>query len=115
MVLSGLGILAICWIAVGERVVEIGIRRALGATRADIFFQFLFEAAVISVLGCLAGVLAGWRGTESIAERAELPFFFDSTSAGLVALFAMSMNLVFALIPSRRAALLDPIRALKAE
>jgi putative ABC transport system permease protein len=115
LVVSGLGILAICWIAVGERVVEIGIRRALGATRSDIFFQFLFEAVVISVLACLAGVMAGWRSTESIAQRAELPFFFDWTSAGHAAGFAMSMNLVFALIPSRRAALLDPIRALKVE
>jgi putative ABC transport system permease protein len=54
LVVSGLGILAICWIAVGEKVVEIGIRRALGAAKADIFFQFLFEAVVISVLGCFA-------------------------------------------------------------
>jgi putative ABC transport system permease protein len=115
LVVSGLGILAICWIAVGERVVEIGIRRALGATKSDIFFQFLFEAAVISVLGCFAGAMAGWRGTESIAQRADLPFFFDWTSAELVVGFAMFMNLVFAVIPSRRAALLDPIRALKSE
>jgi ABC-type lipoprotein release transport system permease subunit len=57
----------------------------------------------------------GWRGTKSIAQRAELPFFFDWTSAVLVAGFAMLMNLVFALIPSRRAALLDPTRALKSE
>jgi putative ABC transport system permease protein len=112
---SGLGILAICWIAVGERVVEIGIRRALGATKSDIFFQFLFDAVVISLLGCFAGVMAGWYGTESIAQRAELPFFFDWASAGLVASFAMFMNLIFALIPSRRAALLDPIRALNTE
>ena len=115
LVVSGLGILAICWVAVGERVVEIGIRRALGATKSDIFLQFLFEAVVISVLGCFAGLMAGWRGTQSIAERADLPFFFDWRSAALVAGFAISMNLVFALIPSRRAALLDPIRALKSE
>jgi ABC-type antimicrobial peptide transport system permease subunit len=115
LVVSGLGILAICWTAVGERVVEIGIRRALGAAKQDIFFQFLFEALAISVLGCLAGLMAGWRGTESIAQSADLPFFFDWTSAALVAGFAMFMNLVFALIPSRRAALLDPIRALKSE
>jgi putative ABC transport system permease protein len=115
LAVSGLGILAICWIAVGERVGEIGIRRALGATKSDIFFQFLFEAAVISVLGCLAGLVAGWRGTQSIAQQADLPFFFDWTSAELVVGFAMFMNLVFALIPSRRAALLDPIRALKSE
>jgi putative ABC transport system permease protein len=115
LLVSGLGILAICWIAVGERVVEIGIRRALGATKSDIFLQFLFETVVISVLGCLAGLMAGWRGTQSFAERADLPFFFDGTSAALVAGFSILMNLVFALIPSRRAALLDPIRALKSE
>jgi putative ABC transport system permease protein len=115
LVVSGLGILAICWIAVGERVVEIGIRRALGATKSDIFLQFLFETVVISVLGCFAGLMAGWRGTESIALRADLPFSFDWTTAALVAGFAILMNLVFALIPSRRAALLDPIRALKSE
>jgi putative ABC transport system permease protein len=115
LAVSGLGILAICWIAVGERVGEIGIRRALGATKSAIFFQFLFEAVVISILGCLAGLIIGWRGTESIAHRADLPFYFDWTSAKLVIGYAMSMNLVFALIPSRRAALLDPIRALRAE
>jgi putative ABC transport system permease protein len=115
LAVSGLGILAICWIAVGERVGEIGIRRALGATKSDIFFQFLLEAVVISALGCLAGLIIGWRGTESIAHRTDLPFYFDWTGAKLVIGFAMSMNLVFGLIPSRRAALLDPIRALKAE
>jgi putative ABC transport system permease protein len=115
LAVSGLGMLAICWITVGERVGEIGIRRALGATKSDIFFQFLFEAIVISILGCLAGLVAGWRGTQSIAERADLPFFFDWTSAELVVGFATFMNLVFALIPSRRAALLDPIQALRSE
>lgn len=115
LAVSGLGILAISWIAVGERVGEIGIRRALGATKLDIFFQFLFEAVIISVLGCFAGIIAGWQGTESIAHRADLPFFFDWTGAVLVAGFAVFMNLVFALIPSRRAAHLDPIRALKSE
>jgi ABC-type antimicrobial peptide transport system permease subunit len=115
LVVSGLGILAICWIAVGERAVEIGIRRALGATKSDIFLQFLFEAVVISMLGAFAGLLAGWRSTESIAARADLPFLFDWASAEFAAGFAMFMNLVFALIPSRRAALLDPIRALKSE
>jgi putative ABC transport system permease protein len=115
LVVSGLGILAICWIAVGERVGEIGIRRALGASKSDIFFQFLFEAIVISALGCFTGLLAGWRGTESIAYRADLPFFFDWANARLIVAFAMAMNAIFALIPSRRAALLDPITALKAE
>jgi len=111
----GLGILAICWIAVGERVAEIGVRRALGATKADIFFQFVFEALVISILGCFTGLLAGWPATQTIARSANLPFYFDWLSAAFVIAFAFSMNLIFALIPARRAALLDPVRALKSE
>jgi ABC-type antimicrobial peptide transport system permease subunit len=95
--------------------VAIAIRRALGAAESDIFWQFLFEAVASSVRGCFAGLKAGWRGTESIAERADLRFFFDGTSAALVAGFAILMNLVFPLIPSRRAAFLDPMRALNSE
>ena len=115
LVVAGLGILAICWIAVGERVVEIGLRRALGATRVDIFSQFFFEAALISGLGCAAGLVAAWESTGAIARRADLPVCFDGKSAALVVAFALLMNLVFALIPSRRAARWDPIRALKSE
>jgi hypothetical protein len=55
---------------------------ALGATKSDIFFQFLFEAVVISVLGCFSGVMAGWQGTQNIALRADLTFFFDLGERG---------------------------------
>jgi putative ABC transport system permease protein len=115
LVVSGLGILAMCWIAVGERTGEIGTRRAVGATQSDVFFQFLFEACVISVLGCGTGLLVGWWTTEGIAQRASLPFFFDWPSAAIAIGIAVALNLVFAIIPSRRAALLDPIRALRSE
>ncbi|MGH9826544.1 MAG: ABC transporter permease [Blastocatellia bacterium] len=115
LVVSGLGILAICWIAVGERVREIGTRRALGATSSDIFFQFLFEAAVLSFLGCLAGLIVGWQSTQVIAQRVNLPFSFDWASAQFVIGLAVALNLTFALLPSRRASLLDPIRALNSE
>src|SRR5262249_11133333 len=66
LVVSGLGILAISWIAVKERTVEIGTRRALGATAYDVFFQLFFEAAVISALGGVFGVAAGWQSSRLI-------------------------------------------------
>lgn len=112
---SGLGILAITWIAVRERTREIGTRRALGATPKDIFSQFLFEATVVSVIGCLAGLVGSWEGSLIIAQRVGLPFYFDWGAARLVIALSIALNLIFALFPSGRAALLDPVAALKYE
>lgn len=110
---SGLGILAITWIAVRERTGEIGTRRALGATASDILFQFLFEAAIVSLIGCLVGLAAGWEGSRLIAQRAGLPFDFDWSAARFVILLSAGLNLAFALFPSGKAALLHPVGALK--
>ncbi|MGB6822447.1 MAG: ABC transporter permease [Candidatus Acidiferrales bacterium] len=110
---SGLGILAITWIAVRERIGEIGTRRAVGATASDILFQFLFEAAIVSLIGCLVGLAAGWEGSRIVAQRAGLPFYFDWRAARLVILLSAGLNLAFALFPSGKAALLHPVRALK--
>ena len=115
LIVSGLGALAISWIAVKERTVEIGARRALGATACDIFFQLLFEAAVVSSLGSAFGLAAGWQSSRLIAEQAHLPFVFDWTNARVALAFAVALNLTFALLPSGKAARLDPIRALKYE
>ena len=115
LVVSGLGALAISWIAVKERTVEIGTRRALGATACDIFFQLLFEAVVVSSLGSAFGLAAGWQSSRLIAEQAHLPFVFDWTNARVALAFAVALNLTFALLPSGKAARLDPIRALKYE
>lgn len=115
LIVSGLGALAISWIAVKERTVEIGTRRALGATACDIFFQLLFEAAVVSSLGSAFGLAAGWQSSRLIAEQSRLPFVFDWTNARLALALAVALNLTFALLPSGKAARLDPIRALKYE
>ena len=65
---SGLGILAIAWIAVRDRTREIGTRRALGATANDVFFQFAFEACVLAITGIVIGVGGGWFATRFIAR-----------------------------------------------
>ena len=98
-----------------ERFREIGVRRALGATEANIFFQFLFEATTISALGAAAGWVLGWESTLIIAQRANLPFLFDWTGAGEVTAVSILLNVTLALLPSREAARLDPIPALKSE
>jgi putative ABC transport system permease protein len=115
LLVSGLGILAIAWIAVRERTTEIGTRRALGATAGAVFFQFAFEAAALAALGAAAGLGLGWLGSRIAAERAALPFVFDQDMAALALGVALALNLAFASGPALRAARLDPIRALKHE
>jgi putative ABC transport system permease protein len=115
LAVSGLGILAVCWMAVKGRTVEIGTRRALGANGSDIFLQILMEAAVLSSAGCALGLATGWRGSQWIAQRASLPFVFDWSNAWLTLGVAAAMNFCFALLPAARAAQVSPIRALKYE
>jgi putative ABC transport system permease protein len=115
LAVSGLGILAVCWIAVKGRTVEIGTRRALGANASDVFMQILLEAAAISSAGCALGLAVGWRASDLIAERTHLPFVFDWSNAWLTVSVASAMNFCFALLPAARAAKVSPIRALKYE
>ena len=115
LAVSGLGILAVCWIAVKGRTVEIGTRRALGANATDVFLQILLEAAVVSCIGCLLGLAIGWRGSLWIARRVGLPFVFDVPNAWLTLGIAAAMNCGFALLPAARASKVSPIRALKYE
>ena len=115
LVVSGLGILAIAWIAVRDRTREIGTRRALGATAFDVFFQFAFEATVLAIAGIGVGILTGWLATRFIADRADLIFVFDTGNAILVLVVAFVLNVLFAGWPALRAARLDPIDALRHE
>jgi putative ABC transport system permease protein len=115
LLVSDLGILAVCWMAVKSRTVEIGTRRALGAYSSDVFLQILLEAAVICLAGCALGLGLGWRGSQLLAERSNLPLVFDSRNAWLAMAFSAAMNFAFALLPATRAARVNPIRALKYE
>ncbi len=113
LLVSGLGMLGISWIAVKERTTEIGIRRALGATSTDIFFQILFESGALAVLGCSVGFAISWPLSRIITSS--LPFVFDFRSAALAFAVAGLLNVSFALWPSRKAASVSPLAALRYE
>ena len=115
LVVSGLGILAVCWIAVKGRTLEIGTRRALGANSSEIFFQILLEAAVLSFVGCALALALGWQASHWIALRANLPFVVDWPNVWITLAVATAMNFSFALLPAARAAKVSPIRALNYE
>lgn len=115
LVVAGIGVLAIAWIAVRDRTREIGTRRALGATGPDVFFQFAFEAAVLASTGAALGLAAGWAASRLAATQAGLPFIFEGGNALLALVMALVLNLLFASWPALRAARMDPIRALRHE
>jgi len=115
LLVSGLGMLGITWIAVKERTAEIGIRRALGASAADIFFQVLFESAALALLGCGLGFAISWPLSRIISSSPGLPFVFDLKSAAFAFIAAAILNVLFSLWPSRRAACVSPLAALRYE
>lgn len=113
LLVAGVGVLAMAWITVRDRTREIGTRRALGATAADVFYQFAFEATVLAVAGAAAGLALGWAVSKLIAARTALPFVFDAGNAALAFAAAIAINLAFVSWPARRAARLDPVVALR--
>jgi len=115
LAVSGLGIVAITWIAVKERTHEIGTRRALGATAADIFFQVTCETAALALGGGLVGIIVSWPISHLMIDSAGLPFLYDGNSAILAFAAAAALNLVFSILPSRKAASVSPMEALSYE
>ena len=115
LIVSGAGALAIHWIAVKQRTVEIGTRRAIGASSFQIFLQILVEVITISSAGSLLGLAAAWQASKSVAATTRLPQVFDSSNAAFVLSLSLLLNLIFSLLPSIKAARLDPISALKYE
>ncbi len=115
LLVGGIGVIGIMMIAVTERTREIGVRKAVGATRQEIMWQFLVESAVLTLLGGIAGLILGGAGAQAVAAYTPIP-----ASIPLWAIFtAMAMAIVtgvlFDIAPAYRASRLDPIAALRYE
>ena len=115
LLVGGIGIMNIMLASVLERIKEIGVRRSLGAHRQDIVFQFLFEAVFISLIGGILGIFLGISAAEAIASSADIPTIVSTWSIVLSFGVAASVGLIFGLIPARKAALQDPIKALRSD
>ena len=115
LLVGGIGILNIMLASVTERTREIGIRRAIGASQWDITLQFLVETVTLALVGGLLGVLLGVIGVYVIEQFTEWTPVI-TPGAVLVSLgISCATGVVFGLYPARRAAMMDPVRALRAE
>jgi putative ABC transport system permease protein len=115
LMVGGVGVVAIMMISVTERTREIGVRKALGATRGAILWQFLVEASTLTLVGGVAGMLAGGVVAFALAHLTPIPAHVPLWSI-VVALAASAFTGVgFGLYPASRAAKLDPVEALRYE
>jgi putative ABC transport system permease protein len=115
LLVGGIGIMNIMLASVYERIKEIGLRRAMGATTKDIVIQFLFEAILVSTIGGLIGIVLGIVSAKVIASYAEIPTIISWWSIILSFGVAASIGLAFGIFPARKAAYLDPIEALRTD
>ena len=113
LVVGGIGIMNIMLVSVTERTREIGIRRALGARRTDVLWQFLVEAVVLSTLGGALGALLGVVVTGLVGSATGWTTAVTPDSVLLAMGFAVAVGVFFGWYPARRAAALDPIEALR--
>ena len=115
LVVGGIGIMNIMLVSVTERTREIGVRKALGATRFNILFQFLVEALVLCMVGGVIGIVFGALGAVALSALAHWNTSINFFAILVAFLFSAIVGLFFGIWPARRAASLDPIVALRYE
>ena len=115
LLVGGIGIMNIMLVSVTERTREIGIRKALGATRLNIMMQFLIEALTLCLLGGLLGVLLGVGTAVLLAKVMHWNTLISPLAVAVAFAFSAAVGLFFGIYPARRAASLDPIVALRYE
>jgi putative ABC transport system permease protein len=115
LLVGGIGVMNIMLVSVSERRREIGIRKALGAKERDIWSQFLFEAAVLTIAGGLIGVGVGWGASSLTSHLMSTATLVSADIVVLAISVSVGIGIFFGFYPAWNAARLDPIEALRAE
>jgi putative ABC transport system permease protein len=113
LLVGGVVLMNILLISVAERTKEIGLRRAVGATRRDVFLQFLVESLAVTFLGMVLGAGLGWGASALLSKVSPMPVVVSWEPFALAAVFALLVGTFFGVQPARRAAKLSPVEALR--
>ncbi|HEY9117738.1 MAG TPA: ABC transporter permease [Roseivirga sp.] len=115
LLVGGIGIMNIMLASVLERIKEIGLRLAIGATKRDIIYQFLMESVMISFSGGMIGIILGLSIAVAISQLADIPTMVHLSSIALSFGVAVTVGIIFGITPAKRAASQDPITSLRYE
>src|SRR5215208_6421378 len=115
LMVGGVGVIAIMMISVTERTREIGVRKALGATRREIMFQFLVEAATLTLVGCMVGMALGGLIAWGIRSFTQIPATVPLLSVVAAVVASILTGVLFGLYPANKASRMDPVEALRYE
>ena len=115
LLVGGIGVMNIMLVSVTERTSEIGLKKAIGAKKRRILMQFLTEAAVLTSIGGLVGVVSGIAMAELISRMMQIPVSISVPAIAIAVVFSTLIGVVFGLLPAMQAANLNPIEALRRE
>ena len=115
LLVGGIGVMNIMLVSVTERTSEIGLKKAIGAKKRRILMQFLTEAAVLTSLGGIVGVISGIGMAELISRMMQIPVSISIPAIVIAVVFSTLIGVVFGLLPATQAANLNPIEALRRE
>ena len=115
LLVGGIGVMAIMMVSVSDRTKEIGLRKAMGATRREVLWQFLVEAATLTLVGGALGILFGLGAGALLKALLSLESAVPLWSIALACGVSIAIGLVFGLLPANRAARMDPVEALRHE
>ena len=115
LIVGGIGIMNIMLVSVSERTKEIGLRKAIGATKRAVLLQFLIEAIIVSILGGVIGILFGVGSSVLLAKIAKWTIAISASSVLMAFGFSAMVGIIFGYLPARKASRLSPIEALRYE